>query len=391
MTVVPRSGRGAIAAATPAWMELLKKAGQPSPFSTPAWAATWLSVYGDRHRPLILEVRSGDSPVALLPMQMTRYPGVRTRRIEFISGAAPTPRAWVFNPRHTGQAYWNDLLVMPGCEREALTALHDWLQLHRDMWDELRLACVPATSPLATDFDRLKAGWSSRVEVQTKVAIDTSAGWTAYRARLSKRQQRHLRYEPNALARASGAELTLQVERGERVPRLMDDFLDLFERRWSSRGRVIMPRENHRFYQRLAATNELNPAFYVLRAGERPLAMQFGFDDGRRYVPYAFAFDASMERVSPANVLIHYAIKRCCEDGHAEVDLAALDQFDRWAGEPRQRVHLVARSPRLPARLRSAGLELVSRGLVSADGSKLGQLLHRTTERTRRALSGGLS
>ena len=77
--------------------------------------------------------------------------------------------------------------------------------------------------------------------------------------------------------------------------------------------------ENQVLYRRLASLEDLGPVFYRLVVGSRTVAMQFGFDDGRRYIPYGFAFDPSLERASSANVLIHYAIKRCCEDGHAEV------------------------------------------------------------------------
>ena len=43
------------------------------------------------------------------------------------------------------------------------------------------------------------------MQFDNRVYIDTSGGWSAYRSRLSKRQKRHLRYEPHALARAAVA------------------------------------------------------------------------------------------------------------------------------------------------------------------------------------------
>src|SRR5207253_3670384 len=120
-------------------------------------------------------------------------------------------------PRQPGQALYSDLIVVPGFERAAMAALRSWLAEHIVLWDELRFLCVPASSLLSQGFNELAQGWSPRMEVHHKVYVDTSMGWTDYRSRLSKRQQRHLRYEPNALAREAGSPPELVVHRGKDV------------------------------------------------------------------------------------------------------------------------------------------------------------------------------
>jgi len=385
--VVEHGGPDGPASATPAWLRVLDGSPPAGPFAHPAWASTWCSVYGRFHPPLVLELRDGGRPVAILPLQQTTYPGLRTKRLEFIGGSAMTRREWLLNPRHPGQAIYSDLVVTPGFEQQALDALRSWLTDRAGVWDELRLTCVPATGAFARGFPALAERWSPRVVVSEKVYIDTRPGWPAYRGRLGKRQQRHLRYEPNTLARKAGADLELVVHRGEDVPERVDELSDLFARRWAARDRG-MPAGNRVLYRRLACARELHPAVYSLVAGGRPVAMQFGFDDGRRYLPYVFAFDPFLDHTSPANVLIAFAIRRCCEDGHAEVDLAALDAVDRWAGDPRPRADLVATSPRALGRARAAGLDLTARSIAALHESRAGRRVVRGLGRARLKAAG---
>jgi len=389
LTVVEHRGGEAIETATSAWLAVIARSPAVTPFSTPAWASTWFSVYGDGHLPLVLEVRADGVPVAIAPLQRTRYPGARARRLEFISTAPMTPSQWALNPRHRGQAIYADTIIVPGFEATALTALRRWLSQRIGLWDELRLYCVPSSSPLGKGFDDFARSWSPHVQLDERVYVDTSEGWSAYRGRLSKRQVRHLRYEPNTLARKAGGELELVAYRAGDVRAGIEMFSDMYYARWAAKGRG-MPTKNRLLYRRLASRTELHPIVYSLVAGGRTLAMQFGFDNGRRYIPYGFAFDPSIDQTSPANVLIQFLIRRCCDDDHDEIDLAALDVVDRWAGESRPRVTLTAISPRFPARARVRSLEAIELALTAFHKSKSGRRVIGTLGRIRRSTSGTL-
>jgi CelD/BcsL family acetyltransferase involved in cellulose biosynthesis len=372
VTVHCHEGESAFTSATPAWRALLLVLPRTTVFSRPEWAATWAAVYGPGHKPMIVEVRDGGRAIGLAPFQLTRYPLVRARRLEFIGGSAPTPSQWLINPGHLGQSFYNDILFAPGHEEVVLKTLGTWWRDRGDEWDEIALTCVPAASALVSGF----AGaleWPSRSMVQTKFFVDTSAGWEEYLTRLSKRQRRHLRYEPHALKRAAGAALQLEEVRGGEVATAIEDYLDLVRQRWSAVGRRAMTSGDVDLYRRLARQPACGMVVYRLTAGRRVLAIQVGFDDGHRYIPFAFAFDPTLERTSPAQVLMHFVIQRCCEDGHEEVDLAALADVGRWAGQPRDRVHLRARSARPMARLRALGLASAGAGLVAGQRSRAGR------------------
>jgi len=364
--VVCHEGIDAVRRATPAWCHVFARAKGTSVFSRPEWAAAWSKVFGAHHRALILEFSIDDNPIAVAPLQLTRYPTPYTRRIEFLGGSASTPLPWLINPYHFGSAFYNDIVCVPGCEEPALSALGAWLERNLARWDDIRLTCVPASSPLATNFERLSTRWRPEVQHQVKAYVDTSQGWEAYRQRLGRRQRRHIRYEPHALERVAGGELRLVKRSGDEAHAAMEDFISLHETRWRARGRAALPVGEATFYRQLAQEPSLGIVYFHLMAADRTLAMQFGFDDGSRYVPYGFAFDPHLERSSPAQVLIQYVIRHCCEDGHAEVDLAALKAVDQWAGQARERVHLAARSPRAASRLCGMGLDAISAGLLAA-------------------------
>ncbi|MBV8195333.1 MAG: GNAT family N-acetyltransferase, partial [Candidatus Dormibacteraeota bacterium] len=108
---------------------------------------------------------------------------------------------------------------------------------------------------------------------------------------------------------------------------------------------------------------------YSLVAAGRSVAAQVGFDDGRRYIPWGFAFDPTLERASPANVLLQYVIKQCCDDGHTEVDLAALKAVSQWAGRTRERIHFEATSQRISSLARSRLYAITAGNLVRLQSS----------------------
>ncbi|MBV8193912.1 MAG: GNAT family N-acetyltransferase [Candidatus Dormibacteraeota bacterium] len=339
------------------------------PFARPEWASAWFDVYGSAHRPLILEVQCSKRPVAIIPLQVTRYPGSLLQRVEFAGGSAPAWPTWIVDPDHIGAALFNDIVASPGWERTALRAVRLWLDVHRSRWDALRITCVPAESVTAMAFEEAFAGLSPRAHRQEKAYIDTAHGWDAFRQTLSPRRRRHLRYEPHALARAAGGEVALVRRSGELARSGTEEFLDLIDRRWSLKGKAGLSRRQQDLYRRVASEPALGVTVYSLVAAGRSVAAQVGFDDGRRYIPWGFAFDPTLERASPANVLLQYVIKRCCDDGHAEVDLAALKAVSQWAGRTRERIHFEAISQRIASRARSRLYAITAANLVRLQSS----------------------
>jgi hypothetical protein len=339
-----------------------------------------LKVFGRGRRPYILVVSREARPVAIFPLQITSVPGLGLRRLEFLGGSPGTWLQWVLNPRGPGYSLFNDMLVVPGYEADAMRAFGEWLQESAKEWDEIRLTCVPGSSVLAQSFGDLAHDWGPEVQKQQKFRIDTSRGWEACRLSLNRRQRSHNRYEPGPLEEAVGAPVQLTKQGGEEAPAALEQFIELWHERWAAGRRpTVSLAKEIAFFRALAAAPHSDLVVFSMTAGGRTLACQVGFDNGRRYVPYNFAFDPHVAKHSPSLILMKLIIRGCCADGHEEIDLAGLFR-QQWSHLARTRVHLRARSQGRAAHRRAAVLASTEAAILAIHSSSVGQ-------RTRNALA----
>jgi CelD/BcsL family acetyltransferase involved in cellulose biosynthesis len=345
-------GDDAIDRLTPAWLDLLRRVPEGSAFSTPGWARAWWRTYGRHHQAVIVEVQAGGRTVALMPLQVSHMRGLGMRVLEALGGSPADWRIWMRNPRGLGFKYVNDMLVEPGHEDTALTALRSWLQQREVRWDSLRLTCVPESSVLARRFETLAAGWSPRRSEFARIRVDTTQSFEEFRTSLSKRQRQDVRYKPNELTRAVGAELRLDAVRGERLGEAVEEFVAMFERRWTARGKPGLLSGEADMYRHLAQ-DEPDTVVYRLLGGDRALASQIGFDDGRRYTPYNYAFDPEFSEKSPAHVLTQMVIEQCCADAHQSVEQLTEAMGRHWSKQRTTTVTLEATWPGALGRTRA--------------------------------------
>jgi CelD/BcsL family acetyltransferase involved in cellulose biosynthesis len=370
-TVRAHHGAEAIDRLAPGWRALLARLPQASAFSTPGWARAWWRAYGGRRQAVILEVRDGDRLAALLPLQVSLVRGLGLRRLEMLGGATADWHIWVRNPHGLGFKYVNELLVLPGHEPHAVAAVRAWLDSREVGWDSLRFTCVPAASPLAQRVGEWAAGWHPREEPFQRLRVDTRQSWEEYRASLSKRQRQDTRYKPNELTRAAGAELRLDVVNGPGSAAAVDEFIDLFERRWTARGKPgLLPGEADMY--RHLVEDEPSTAVYRLLAGDRVLASQLGFDDGRHYTAYNYAFDPDFSEKSPSHVLTQMIIERCCADGHESVEELSVTMGRHWSREETVTQTLEATRPAAVSRSRAAALHAAAGAIHRAQTTTAG-------------------
>jgi CelD/BcsL family acetyltransferase involved in cellulose biosynthesis/GT2 family glycosyltransferase len=379
--VVCHEGSDAVAAALPAWEACLRARPEALAFSRPAWARAWLSVYGGDGQPCVIEVRRRNQPVGIVPLQVVTAPIIGLRRLEFIGGAPPTWGQWALNPSGLGHSIFNEAVIVPGHEAEVVAAWCRWLERERRRWDVIQLNCLPVGSALAQHFGATSGPWVVDERSQTKHWIDLTVGWETWLTTLSKRQRRHLQYEPHAMQRAAGAPLELHRVAGSAVGQAMEDYLDLVQRRWAAVGRPGISHRDAALYRALAEESEAGLVFFRLTAGGRLLASQFGFDDGSRYLLFGLAFDPSFHHQSPSQVLMQKVIRHCFDDGHREVDFGALRDVHQWVPQSRIRVHLTVRSLRPPARGRAAALGGVARAVAAGLENPVGRKARDTAAR----------
>jgi O-antigen/teichoic acid export membrane protein/CelD/BcsL family acetyltransferase involved in cellulose biosynthesis len=373
LTAICHDGARAFDAATPAWTTLLST----QPFLRPAWLCAWWQVYGRGREARIVEIRAHHRPVGLAFLQVTTTPVLGTRRLGFIGGAPGNRAIWAANPRGLGAAYFNDLLTAPGEEAVAAHGLRAWLEASTSDWDVARLTVVPEDSPLADLAASPPAGLRGRSTSEQRWVIDTSVGWEAYYASCSKRQRRHLRYEPRHLAAAAGGPLEDEWVRGAAAVDAMEEFIDLHARRWAAERKPGLQSGEGALYRALAAAHPEELVVVRLHGNGRVLAMQWGFDDGRRYVPYNFAFDPAFHRQSPNNVLLGLVVRRCCDDGHTEVDLVGFGSAEHWTEQTRARLVLTLASTRPGSRVRAGLLDAAEAMVAGSQRTAAGRTLRR--------------
>lgn len=371
-TAALHHGAAAIDALAPAWSDLLRRVPGASAFATPGWARAWWRTYGRHHEAVLLEVRAGGRMVGLLPLQVSHIRGTGVRVLELLGGSPPDWRIWLRNPYGLGLKFINELLVEPGHERGVLDAVRRTLSSGELRWDTMRLTCVPSDNPLTRGFDAVAEGWSARRTPFTRLRIDTDRTWEEYKATLSKRQRRHVRYRPNELSRAADGELRLDVVRGRDALPAVEEFIDIFERRWTARGKPGLLSGEGDLCRHLA---EDEPSIVVWRllGGERVLASQIGFDDGRVYTPYNYAFDPEFSVESPSHLLTHFIIQRCCEDEHTAIEQITVAMGSQWTGEELVSETLEATRPSPLSRTRAAVLHAANGAVAGAQSNAVGR------------------
>jgi CelD/BcsL family acetyltransferase involved in cellulose biosynthesis len=358
----------------PDWRRLWDATGGASPFAHPAWAEAWWRTYGRDRQLAILEVQAEGEVVMIAPLQVSTLPPAGLRRLEFLGGTPATRQDWLRDPDGLGLASSNDCLVREGCERLAAAALAACVKRLEPRLDAVRLTAVPARSPVLRLPEHLQGGWRMRVETDQarRYRIDLSMGWEEFRAGLSRRQRKDLRYKVNELERAAGETLSLERCEGPQVAEALDRFIDLHLRRWHAQGKPgLLPGED-RFYRALAAAGAPVVAFMLI-SGQRLVASQFGLRGRHRYAPFNFAFDPAFEDQSPSHVLMQLVIQECCADGVQSIDMVPFAMARHWRPEAVEMRHLVLASSGPASRLRYGLTRTLDGAVRSAHSNPIGK------------------
>ncbi len=371
LAVGVHQGAEAIDRLAPEWQALRRRLPDASAFSTPGWARAWWATYGRHHEAVILDVRDGQQLVGLLPLQVSHVRALGARVLEMLGGSPADWRIWIRNPHGLGFKYVNELLVEPGHEGPVLDALRGHLDSGALRWDAMRLCCVPVESALARHFDGFARGWSPRRTPFARLRLDTDRSWEEYRATLSKRQRQDTRYKPNELTRATGAELRVDAVRGAEAAAAVEEFIELFERRWTARGKPGLLSGEGDMYRNLVR-DEPSLVVFRLLGGERVLASQIGFDDGRRYTPYNYAFDPELSDKSPSHVLTQMIIERCCGDDHVAIEQLTVAMGRHWTKQESVTETLEATRPRAASRLRAGAIRTAGDAIHGVQTTTLG-------------------
>ena len=291
-------------ALAPAWGAL-----QPAirhPFQELGWYAAWARTIGTTggRRLKIVTLWDGDRLVAVLPLALRRYKGVRL--LEWV-GARVTD--------------YCDAIVAPGVDpTEALQAL--WRHLLRKVgFDVMRLGQVRGDALISGFVDRLDH-WVETREAAFAIPVKWSSGeeWLGTRSQKA-------RYEARRLLRQMDKE-------GYRfniwqAPEPLDPILSAAieqKQAWVRArdvGSFITDEQGPQFLRSMAHEMAVRGLLHLsaVQFGDRFIACHVGFQRGDTFYFYMPTYDAQFAKQRVGNTLREYLIMSACDHGLKKFDM----------------------------------------------------------------------
>lgn len=284
----------------PIWDTLLESTQGASVFQTYAYLRTWWECLGSGGELLIIVVMRNSTPIAIVPLQITRSKQLwsRIRTVSYIGQPSESDR-----PILLGAA---DGLIADG--------VADYLMLLKDRWSSVVLFEQPLGSPLVTALrQRLLAArfFMAQIDGNECPYIDMKGTWADYLAGRSKSFRKSLRRRHAQLEGLGRLEFELTGGNGNDFA--LARFRSVEDRSWKRAQNLGIARsERHwKFHQRLAGCP--GPAHWLrfgfLKLDGRDIAATMGLMWHRRFYSLHVVHDAA-QAASPGVVLTALELER---------------------------------------------------------------------------------
>ena len=141
------------------WNRLLQQVPTASIFSTPEWLLPWFNTYGAGRELLMVAMydTACERMISLAALMLEMAPAVRQRRtVRFVGDGS-------------GDSDNLEILSVPGREREAISALLDFLNAEHASWDVAHFNTMPSDSTSCRELiqELQKRGWTVRQLART--------------------------------------------------------------------------------------------------------------------------------------------------------------------------------------------------------------------------------
>ncbi|MBA4181412.1 MAG: hypothetical protein C0506_12545 [Anaerolinea sp.] len=289
------------------WAALHASIPGATPFTHPAWHATWLRHFGSASLPVFLSIRLDDELVGVAALDMGR------------------DEATTLGDHHV-QDYAGPL-VKPDAEAAAAVGLLEWLA--EDLTPALDLWGLPAGSPIVEAFAGAAAGmgWSFSSEAEANCPrLALPGDFETYIASLTKHDRHEVRRKLRNLA-AAGAVSFESATSPEDVDAAMDRFLELMRISRGDKDAFLTP-VMEAFFRDLAATFA---RLGMLRLSTLALdgvavAMLLVFENSGATFLYNSGFDPAFSHLAVGLLSKVLAIRDAIERGQAEFDFLRGDE-----------------------------------------------------------------
>ena len=297
------------------WNRLLTQSEQDQIFLSYSWLRCWWDTFGDDKRLCLLVVTNNSTTECIAPFMIADHGrlGRVIRTISFIG----TPEI--------------DYAGFIGASSSAVvSAVVDFLLVHRELWDRIDLAQIPEGLPL---FQNLVTAFTEHgLPTRTRHA-DQCLGY-CFEGEPSARTTFAIRrgHEVKRLLNFFKGEGGLTVERiasPEAIKNHLDELMHLHISRWQSTPTPsqFCDERYRRFFH--ALVDRLHPVgqlcFMLSRKGETPVAMSFNYEYKGTIFHYTLAYNPFYTKKSPGNLHVILQSEKLVQAGF---DL----DFSRGAG-----------------------------------------------------------
>jgi CelD/BcsL family acetyltransferase involved in cellulose biosynthesis len=300
----------ALSALAPEWLELWRRAANTTPFQSPMWLLPWWRHFGsnDLH---VIAVRAGGRLEALAPLYIIREDD---ESLGLLLG--------------TGISDYLDVLTTGDHATAIVGALAD---VDCQVWD---LQQLRPSSPLLQA--ELPDGWSDSIEEQDPcpvMSLEEDLTSTHFRKKL--------RYYRRSLERMG--EVSFEEVTAANLDFLLAALFELHAARWKRRGMSGMLADDvvqdfHRQVSR-AMLDAGSLRMYGLRAGERLVAVFYGFASGDTVYYYLSGYDPDLEKLSPGTLIVAHAIEQAAGEGARSFDFLRGAEEYKYAWGAKDRVN----------------------------------------------------
>ncbi len=295
------------------WRELVRDAGNATPFQTFEWQDTWFRHFGGAKTPVALGAFEGEDLVGWWPMVRSKgvWPVLRPMGKGPSDYLHPTVRAGA-----TGV-----LEEMGAAISEVDSALVDLHQVRSDL--------APG---LAEGIQNLR---HEPIPQATCLVLTLDPSFEAYVQSLSK----SLRYDVRRAGKPpfSTGEAAIEVAHGSNVSESLEHLFRLHAMRWRRRWQPgAFPSRLRQFHLEWAARAEAKGwlELSILRLNGEPIGALYAMSVGGTTYYYQAGMDPSQNSISPGTLLVADAIRRAVSRGDKKFDFLRGDEGYKRRWQP---------------------------------------------------------
>ena len=319
----------------PEWNALLRESAADAVFLCWEWLDTWLEVYGDGGKWVILTARNDQGRLlGVAPMMLDRgvgVPGRWIRRLILLGQKADTASEYL------------DWILRRGHEAMVVEAFCAFIFSDRICpWDVLEFTSMRADAP---SIPLITAWFEKRGIVISQKATVTSPymilpeTWEAFlgeqRAKFRQRWNKFHR-EHQVVVKLAGLNMT--------VAEGMSHIRQLNERRWGSRRQSFLSDRYRRFHDRVAVRlhdqGQLLMLFFEVDG--QIIAGRYDFAYGKKGWSFQSGWLPEWERISVGKLMLTQVVQSCIERGLVEYDFLGGEAAykSEWSNGSRMLVSL---------------------------------------------------